>query len=354
MRCTAVVTLGIVVLAWCGGLVGCHHSMESADRAQPTEKPSESARTETTSVHEQGSIWPLVAQSAIIVTGTLDVPVAEIRRALASKEHHYVKFQVQVDEVLKGHADRVVTVCHFTQPSGFGVSPAALMQAHGNKAILFLVETSEEWSGCKRYFAGHSPGALESVSPEVLEQVRKELSEQATTLRDFNQLFPPKDEPLYQDVKRLIDATTNKDTQEQAFSQLEGLGVKAVPAMIMLMDDRRPLGVSSISLENRAVNAWEGLRNYSPDVVADALDAILNQITGRSFGSIHNGGSEEERQRTINGWRIYLYHVKRDTGGSSTTATIPSPKYGDTSEDGYRLSRMARVQKRRRDEDQPS
>jgi hypothetical protein len=44
--------------------------------------------------------------------------------------------------------------------------------------------------------------------------------------------------------------------------------------------------------------------------VADAIAAILGQITQEDFGTIVHGGSERERKAVINGWRVYL-HRKR-------------------------------------------
>lgn len=79
------------------------------------------------------------------------------------------------------------------------------------------------------------------------------------------------------------------------------------------MDDRRELAVKGISLENKSPKAWEAYRHCSPKVVVDVLEAILNQITGQSFGFIENGGTEEERANTVHGWRTYLWHAANDS-----------------------------------------
>ena len=36
-------------------------------------------------------LWPLVAESHLVVTGTLIVPVEQIRACIGSNEHHYVE-----------------------------------------------------------------------------------------------------------------------------------------------------------------------------------------------------------------------------------------------------------------------
>ena len=74
------------------------------------------------------------------------------------------------------------------------------------------------------------------------------------------------------------------------------------------MDDRHPLPIRHIELANKAPDAFEGIRQYEPELVVDALAAILNQITGEGFGWIYNGGSERERQAEVAGWRAYLHY----------------------------------------------
>lgn len=102
-----------------------------------------------------------------------------------------------------------------------------------------------------------------------------------------------------------------KKSEQQAFSDLEALGCPAVPAIIDRMDDRRKLPDPRISLRNKSPDAFEGLRHYGPQVVVDALDAILSQIIGRQFGFISNGATEVERAKAIRGWRDFLRKTPR-------------------------------------------
>lgn len=80
------------------------------------------------------------------------------------------------------------------------------------------------------------------------------------------------------------------------------MGPEAVPELVALMDDRRPLPWSVLALEN-APGAFEDVRLYGPDLMVDALAAVLNQITGEHFGFIYNGGTEAERAATVAGWQ---------------------------------------------------
>lgn len=112
-------------------------------------------------------------------------------------------------------------------------------------------------------------------------------------------------------VAALIEKMSDQKTEQQAFTDLESLGCPAVPAIIEHMDDRRKLLDPRISLQNKSPDAFEGLRYYAPEKIVDALAAILNQITGKDFGFIYNGATDSERDKTVGGWRDFLY--KTDT-----------------------------------------
>lgn len=104
-------------------------------------------------------------------------------------------------------------------------------------------------------------------------------------------------------------ATAGQD-QQALFDALLALGPAAVPAIIMQLDDDRPLAVSAISLRNTSPDAFEAYRHYGPKTLWDALAAILNQLTGESFGFTYNGGNAAERARTLTGWRVYFSTVE--------------------------------------------
>ena len=112
---------------------------------------------------------------------------------------------------------------------------------------------------------------------------------------------------LDKQVVRLIKRMLNRRTEHTAFSDLEGLGCPAVPAIIAHMDDRRRLPDPTIALRNKSPDAFEAQRFYGPEQVVDALAAILNQVTGQDFGSIYGGGATDtERANAVQGWRDFL------------------------------------------------
>jgi len=58
----------------------------------------------------------------------------------------------------------------------------------------------------------------------------------------------------------------------------------------------------------RVVGAFEAVRCYSPVLVVDALAALLNQLTGESFGLSYNEADDPERARAVKAWRIHGHY----------------------------------------------
>jgi hypothetical protein len=110
-------------------------------------------------------------------------------------------------------------------------------------------------------------------------------------------------DPMAQRVASLVEATTHKATEAQAFVELESLGDDAVPYLIGQLGDERTLPIKQISLVNKAPEAFEGVRHYSPKAVHDALSAVLNQITGKSFEFVYNGSTSAEREADRRQWQ---------------------------------------------------
>ena len=106
-------------------------------------------------------------------------------------------------------------------------------------------------------------------------------------------------------VADLVDSVIQKDHEQEAFTKLEALGMESVPYIVSHLSDSRRLPIQAISLINKSVNAFEGLRHYGPEVVHDALAAILNQITGQSFEFVYNGASSEQRQKNTRAWEAW-------------------------------------------------
>lgn len=119
-------------------------------------------------------------------------------------------------------------------------------------------------------------------------------------------------------VASLIKKMLKHKTEQKAFADLEALGCAAVPAIIAQMDDRRKLPDPQISLTNKARDAWEARRFYRPEQIVDALDAILNQLTGYGGNIPYGHATNADRTKSVGEWRDWLSKAPRSrlcTGG---------------------------------------
>lgn len=159
------------------------------------------------------------------------------------------------------------------------------------------------------YFAGYTPDALRPVTKQAVAATRAEVTRQAQIIASWR---ADSKLPRFLEVRALIAqlGQVSGNEQHRVFNELEALGEEAVPAIIAQMDDRRLLPTRAISLVNHAPDAFEAMRHYGSEKVVDGLDAVLSQITGASFGSITNGGSDRQRDSAVAGWRIYASNLR--------------------------------------------
>ncbi len=73
------------------------------------------------------------------------------------------------------------------------------------------------------------------------------------------------------------------------------------------MNDQRPLSEKYAYMPNPP-DFFEAKAQYSPSRIVEAASILLNYITGTSFRSIQNGGSERERIADVNGWRTWCHY----------------------------------------------
>ena len=104
-------------------------------------------------------------------------------------------------------------------------------------------------------------------------------------------------------------AAKSQDAQQMAFDSIVSLGCPAVPAIVDQLDDRRVLPLAYLKLDNISPDRFEAFRQYGPEVMTDALAAILNHITLWDCGFIFNGAPELERVKTVQCWQKFV----RDT-----------------------------------------
>ena len=287
-------------------------SLTSCEKNEDT--PAKPIKYNFDAIH-QSAPWLDIAKSQFIVEGTYQVDtnkIKEIRKTVSD----YIKFDFSIGSVLKGDIPskeiNVTKYIYSKKEKPDFSKDTNLFLLNGKKSILFLVKSSADTSTF--FISGQIINkALLPGTEEIRKSVISEIKQQED-FTDSNKFFTicPNDKNSAR-VKELIADMHNGAKANDAYIELEKMGFDAVPGMICQMDDRRELAQKHISLENKNSKAWEAFRHYSPKVVVDVLDAILNQITGLHFGFIVNGGTEVQRANAVRGWRTYLWHAANDS-----------------------------------------
>ena len=244
----------------------------------------------------------LVAASDLVLTGVPQTSADVIAAAAAHQPSpEWIAVPIGSPTQLKGADEAPLTVRIYPENISYRPPVATLTALAGKPALFFLVRVDQGETGL--YFAGGSPLALQPASAEAVSATTAEIARQASQLRYWK---PDPAAPHAREVARLIAqlGVVDGHAQQAAFERLEALGPSAIPAIVARMDVRRPLAVRQISLVNHAADSFEGMRHYGPELVVDALDAILNQLAGQG-GSIVNGGSERQRRAAVETWRVY-------------------------------------------------
>ena len=286
------------------GIAACDSAKDEPQNTPENKAAFENAIRKISEGFPKEAAWIRVAQSPYILTGTIHVDTNEIKK-IQKTNGEYIEIDFAIDTVLKGDVpskEIIINeyICSEKKKAPY-CNDSNLFIFNGKKSIVTLV-------------LGYSGGYyLESISPEANEvKIKEEIAKQNEIIvKSAHDKICPTVQHSSK-VKKLIENMLVGSKATNAYAELETLGTQAVPAIICQMDDRRELAVQGISLKNKSPKAWEAMRHYSPELVVDVLEAILNQITGKSFGTIHNGGTEEERANTVNGWRIYLWHLFND------------------------------------------
>jgi hypothetical protein len=246
--------------------------------------------------------WKTIATAhQIVIINVSELQVQNVKLDL------YFKYEIQIVKSLKGNSQDNIQFNVFMKEENYNF---IMSLDESEKVIVFLVNTYDGY-GYNNYLADYFiEYSIIEYTNETESIIAKELLLQNDIVN--NNLYEnfKIDKKLFNKVKRHINNTENIFLQNNSFERLEEMGMDGVPYIILLLDNFRLLPIKSITLRNYSANAFEGYRHYGPELVIDALTAILNQITGESFGNIENGeATQEERTLVLNGWRIYLYKL---------------------------------------------
>jgi hypothetical protein len=248
--------------------------------------------------------WRIIASSKeIIIANTNEIK--NIDRTVLNK---YYEYNILVNNILKGISEGRKIFKIYMNDENYKYIESL---EYDKEVIIFLISTYDGY-GNNNYLAEYSIEDTiilntelnkNTIKDEIISQkniIQNKLYENFTIIRkDYNM------------VRKTINNITNIILEKHSFTKLEKMDMEGVPYIILLMENYKKIPSGSISLKNKSENAFEEFRHYGPELVIDALAAILNQITGEDFGFIYNGEStQEERELTLNGWRIYLYYLK--------------------------------------------
>ncbi|MEO7689269.1 MAG: hypothetical protein ABIS51_08285 [Sphingomonas sp.] len=244
----------------------------------------------------------LIAASDLVVTGIPETSANAITSAATHQPSpEWISVPIGAPTMLKGAAGAPLTIRIYPENISYRPSVSTLTALIDKPALLFLVRVKGETS---LYFAGNSPLALQPASATAVSAASAEIARQESVLRHWK---PDPTAPHVREVAKLIAqlGIIGGPAQQRIFDRVEALGPSAIPAIVAQMDIRRPLRLQQISLTNHSADSFEGMRHYGPELVVDALDAILNQLAGQG-GSLVNGGSDRQRQDAVAAWQVYV------------------------------------------------
>ena len=256
-------------------------------------------------------LWRSVARAQHIVSGVLHVDtnkINEIKRTTTAR----IEINFTIDSVYKGDiSDKEIiirkTICG-KQETGVHCYDSSLFTYNNQRIIAPINESSADTA--KYAFTGSNAKSILLETEDNKIQIINEIAKQKDIID--NKKYAPicSIAKHYSELKKIIEDMLVKATAKKAYSDLEKLGLPTIPAMICMMDDRRELAAPLIMLEYPPKS--KRVIQHTPRQVVDVLAIFLRQFAGNDFGYIYNGASAKHRDNTINGWRIFLWHLAND------------------------------------------
>jgi hypothetical protein len=268
-------------------------------------------KTETIGhIDNYGTYWRVIAKSSNIYCVNSSYFKNNIKNYRLNK---YSEISIPIIKVLKGEMMKEVILRIYIDKVKYDFINSL---PNSSEVIIFLQKHYNPWgpehgNEYNYYLVNDVTDSIIATDENVLNYIIKEINFQEQIINE--QLYKnfTVDTDIDNKIRKIISDITNSRLEENSFKKLEDYGITGIPYIILALDDFRELPIQSISLRNKSPGAFEGIRHYGPYLVVDSLAAILNQITGESFGFIYNGDdtSDEERKQCIRGWYIYLYYL---------------------------------------------
>ena len=265
------------------------------------------------------SEWRLVANSQQILRARMAVPVEKVEETIKTGKESFVVLRFDVLETLKGTGGfKSVEAVYRSGAESYNPAPKTVKALNGKEVLVFIND---------RYIV-QVKESIRPFEPEKAEQLRKEVSNQRLIQENFAKLPAAMPDNLNEKVSALIEEMTDPATQQDAVWRLQRLGPRAVPSIIRLMDDHRPLPLNRTMFINTNPKAFEGISHYGPKAVVDALSIVLAGMTQCAFGDLYRGGGEDERRSVVGAWRVFL-HYSGNPSKAGLKALEPLPRKND-------------------------
>jgi hypothetical protein len=244
--------------------------------------------------------WDAVAEARLVAVGRV-LPLRSPQRLRFPRGYRGVRFRIEQKLWGKTAGRYVVVVFH---PETVSTGLAAALETEGMSTKV-LIMPARTWgtrdvfliTGARQY--GGPAGASSCCVARIAVTLDRIAKVAVAGTRE------PAPIAHLEEVRAALDRLTIPAQFPQAVVDLCRIGKEGVPALVALMDDGRPV-TEHLVLPNAGPYAFEANRMYGPKKVVDAVAGILNHITGKSFGEISSGDSEEERVATVRAWRAHL------------------------------------------------
>lgn len=274
-----------------------------------------------------GCIYPVYRtiqpETKVEVLNEKDMPIGGAKVYLSTTEFYPYKFKVEIvrsdeegiaqfDSIKKWGTDMLMI--HGIKPENHW---ALCVEKENYKTKVVRPRDKDDFSYQKVILrVGKATDCLDEDVMQgrtsIMPRVDSEQEQNILTF-DFSTIYT--DRVLANKVSTLISKMLDKQTASKAYADLEQLGRKATPYIIMQMEDFRELLVISISLKNKNRDAFEGIRHIGVKKVVDVLSEILTQLEGKRFYYIANDEkSDEDRKRDIYAWREWLLKIEQGRG----------------------------------------